>query len=208
MKLIRTLFVAAVASTLAISAQAAKPEPQSTGTVDVKTGQTAIRLDSTFAGALQAGEIAVAKIIPGKVVTGKGELRFPITGGAIDLETLNTEISHSGGVNFSKGEVSVSIVDLVISIPAEGSEASAVVTGIVVVDGSSLGRVELFGIDATLTAPLEVPNNKKIVVKDVDLTLTQTGADALNAAFEVDVFTSSTVVGSATVSATVVKGSL
>lgn len=208
MKLIRTLFVAAIASSLAISAQAAKPEPQTSGTVDVKTGQTAIRLDSTFDGALQAGGIAVAKIIPGKVVTGKGELRFPITGGAIDLVTLNTEISHSGGVNFSKDDVSVSLVDLVISIPATGSEAGAVVSGIVVVNGSSLGRVDLFGLDATLTAPLEVPNNKKIVVKDVDLTLTQAGADALNAAFEVDVFTSTTVVGSATVSATVVKGSL
>lgn len=208
MKLIRTLFAAAIASTLAISAQAAKPEPQASGTVDVKTGQTAIQLNSTFSGALEVSEVAVAKIIPGKVVSPKGELRFPVTGGAIDLATLTSEIIHSGGVNFSKGDVSVSAVDLIIRIPATGSEASSAVSAIVVVNGTSLGRVDLFGIDAVLTAPLEVPNNKKIVLKDVDLTLTQTGADALNAAFGVDVFNTTSVVGTATVSATVVKGSL
>ena len=208
MKLLRTLFAAAIASTLAISAQAAKSEPQTTGTVDVKTGQTAIRLDSAFSGALQVSEVVASKIIPGKVVTGKNELRFPVTGGAIDLVTLTSEIIHSGGVNFSKGEVSVSALDLIISIPTAGSESPAVVSAIVVVNGNSLGRVDLFSIEATLTAPLEVPNNKKIVVKDVDLTLTQAGADALNSAFELNVFTTSTVVGTATVSATVVKGSL
>ena len=208
MKLIRSLFaVAAVAASLTLSVHAAPPAPE-TGTVDVKTGQTAIKLDQVFTTALTAGEIAVAKISPGKTVLPKGELRFPIAGGAIDLATLVSEVIHSGGVNFSKGDVSVSVVDLIVSIP--GGEVTPGISAVVVVNGQSLGRVALFDIEATLTAPLELPKNKKIVVKDVSVTLTEAGATALNEAFgfEVPVFTSETVVGTATISATVEKNLL
>jgi hypothetical protein len=209
MKLSPTLLtLAAVTTSLTLSAQAA--EPQTTGTVDVKTGQTALAIDNTFLAALDASDVAFTKVTPGKVVLPKGELRFPIVGGTIDLAKLTSEVVHSGGVNFAKESTSVTVMDLILVLPTTGAVTTPVLTGVVVVNGESLGRVELFDVVTTLTAPISVPGNKKIVIKDADVNLTQDGADALNAAFSpvVPVFTTDTVVGKVSVSATVVKGSL
>src|SRR5687768_10468035 len=96
------LTVADVIGSLTLSMHAAPPAPVNSGTVDVKNGQTALAIDSTFLAALDAADVAVEKITPGKIVLPKGELRFPIVGGTIDLAKLTSELVHSGGVNFSK----------------------------------------------------------------------------------------------------------
>lgn len=208
MKLTHSLLTVAVVGSLSLSTHAAPPV--STGTVDVKSGQTALAIDSTFFASLEAAGVSVAKITPGKVVLPKGELRFPIVAGTIDLAKLTSEVVHSGGVNFSTESTSVSVMDLVLNVPTTGASATTVLTGVVVVNGESLGRVELFDVVTDLTAPLEVQGNKKLDLKNIEVNLTQAGADALNAAFspEVDVFTTDTVVGEVSLSVTVVKGSL
>ncbi len=209
MKPLRTILtITAIVSTLNLSTHAAPPAPQNSGTVDVKTGQTSISISSNFLTGLQVAQVEIAKVIPGKVILSKGELRFPIAGGAIDLTTLRSEVIHSGGVNFSSETDSVTAQDFILTIPPVGSSEAPVISAIVVVNGLSGGRFPLFNVDLALTAPLVLPKNKKIVVEDADLTLTLEGVVALNTAFGVSIFNSATVVGSATVSATVVKGSL
>ena len=214
MKLIPSVLSTCVAATLALSltVSAAPPAPRNTGTVDVRTGSTSVKLSDDFKALLTAGEIKVVKVIPGKVVPGKGVLSFPISGGAVDLATVESEVTHSGGIALVKGATKVSITDLVISTPdAEDTTTLPTLSALVVVNGALQGRVNLFSLDLSAAGPakpLTLPKNGKVVLKDVALKLSAEGAEALNTAFATVDFTADSVVGTALVNAITVRGSL
>lgn len=214
MKLISSVLSTCVAATLALSVtvSAAPPAPRNTGTVDVKTGATSLTLSQEFKTALTGAEIKLQKVIPGRIVSGRGLLNFPISGGAVDLATTEGEVTHTGGVAFVKGEAKISVTDLVISTPEATDDTTLpTLSALVVINGAFQGRVNLCSLDissAGLTAPLTLPKNGKVVLKNVSLKLTVDGANALNTAFTTDAFTADTVIGTATVNAITVKGSL
>ncbi len=204
MKILRLLvasFVALAASHLQVLAN---PHDQvTTGTMDIKTGTSSLTLDSQFASALDAAQFAFKKIIPGRMKSHKGELNFPISGGAFDLTDLHGEIIHSGGFTLVGGLNEVSISDIIITTPASTDTITLpTLSGLVTVNGVFQGRINLFTLTLPgITAPLMLPHNKKIVLKDISLKLTADGATALNNAFSTTSFTSDTVAGTVSVNA-------
>jgi len=204
---------------------AKKPEPVTGGTVDIKTGMTSVVLDETFKTALGDLATETKKIIPGQFVKGHQTYRFPIRGGAFDLETLQGEIIHSGGVKICTETVKVSLTDFIMTLVAPVEEAGepAVdpVTGLplpvepppvptlsalVTVDGHLLGRIALFALEVgDLAKPHSLPPNKKLTLENVGLTLTAEGAETLNTAFGVTTFVEGDAAGSASVRATTAK---
>jgi hypothetical protein len=160
----------------------------------LKTGATVVTPSEGFTNALGSLGVAVQPL------KGK-QLRFPIIAGAADLATARAEIAHSNGLALSAGETRVELSNFVID-----TTASPVLTGLVVANGSVVGRVPLFkvGLPAGLELPL-APAKGKLVLAGTTLTLTADAAAALNAAFGVTAFAEDFLIGSATVTANGVR---
>jgi hypothetical protein len=171
-------------------------------TADIKFGTTVITFSDTVATGLDTAEVVFKKAQPARINPGKGTLTFVASGGAIDLVNAKTEIINSGGVILTKGEATVTILDPIVELSEVGAETPvAKISAIVVVNGASQGRKDLFNIGGTvLTAPVTVPHNRKITAKDLNVTLTSEAATALNAALGITVFTSDTAAGTVDIS--------
>jgi hypothetical protein len=163
-------------------------------TVPLKTGATVVTPSEAFTGALTTLGVAVQPL------QGK-QLRFPIIAGAADLATARAEIVHSNGIALSAGETRVELSNFVID-----TTATPVLTGLVVANGSVVGRVPLFkvGLPAGIELPL-APAKGKLVLAGTTLTLTADAAAALNGAFGVSAFVEDFPIGSATVTANGVR---
>ena len=214
---------AALLLTTALPEAAAKPPTQQLTTVDVKNGKTSLVLDETFAGALTEAGAAAAKIIPGQFVKGQATYRFPITGGAFDLQTLQGEFIHSGGILVTTDAITVSLTDFIVTHVAPAEEPTEPVeepiepapvsnlSALVTVNGTLVGRIALFQIDSTaagLAKPHALAKNKKVPLNNLALTLTAEGAEALNSAFDLTAFTEGDAVGSVSVLLTSAKDGL
>src|SRR5579871_4144706 len=68
-------------------------------------GQTTVKLSSTLTTALADLNVHVGTVAPTEIEEGAAE--FPITGGAIDLDTAAGNILHSGGLTLTAGETKV-----------------------------------------------------------------------------------------------------
>ena len=203
MKIRIFLTLIGVAVALNLPSEANPHTPITSGTLNVKTGSTSISLDPQFASALTTSEFSFEKVIPGRIKHGKGELNFPIVGGAFDLADLHSEIMSTGGFSLTQGTATVAISDLVVTTPA-ATDTSTIPTlsALITVNGVFQGRVDLFSIDLTgITAPYTLPPNKKVVLRDLPLKLTADGATALNTAFATTSFTADTTAGTVTVNA-------
>ncbi len=188
----------------ALPLRAANPHiPVSSGTVDVKTGNTALTLDQQFVTTLNTAAISLKKVIPGKIKPGKGELNFPVSGGAFDLADTKSEIVHGGGITFVANGVTVAISELILTSPASTDTTTTPgISALITVNGALSGRVDLMAVDfSSITAPFTLPRNKTVVLSNLPLKLTADGATALNTAFSTTVFTPDMVVGTATVKA-------
>jgi hypothetical protein len=185
-------------------------------TADIKTGTTVITLNDAVATGLDTADVIFKKAQPARINPGKGALTFVASGGAIDLGNARTEIIHSGGITLAKEIVppliapsapkapteykTATILDPIIELSESGAvDPVAKITAIVVVNGVSQGRVDVFNIEGTVFSgvPVIVPKNKKVTALDLSLTLTTEAATALNAALGVDVFSDATEVGTA-----------
>lgn len=223
-----TLLAAAVAAFIGTAAapNAAADHHRSstpvTGTVDIKAGITTVTLSDSFKAALTTAGVDTRKIVPGLFVKGSHSFRFPLRGGAFDLDTLQAEFIHAGGITMKSATVTVRLSDFLITSPAPdpapdpGTSFSATssellpvaasplaeLSALVVVNGDLVGRVALFAVDASatgLTAPLTLGKHKKLSVPNLGLFLTAEGADALNAAFGVTSFVAGDAAGTASV---------
>jgi hypothetical protein len=161
----------------------------------IESGQTAVTLSSGFVAAATSLGVGLATVIPGQLFA--GVVSFPVTGGALDLATARGEIYHSGGLELTAGTTRVQLLNFTID-----TTAAAKLTGLVVANGSVVGRVHLFNLllPAAVVPPL-VPDNQLLTIPNVRVTLSADAAAALNALFNVTAFTPGFEIGTARVSA-------
>lgn len=158
-------------------------------------GDTSVALSSDFVGAIGALKLDV-KAYRGSWLR-NGRARFGITDGDIDLANAKAEIIHSGGLRIVAGKTTVELRDFIIDTMG----AKPVLTGKVVLNDDLIGRVPLFDLTLpALTLPLDVHPYTHFQIPGVKLTLSETAAGALNAAFGVSAFTAGFNIGTATVS--------
>lgn len=161
-------------------------------------GATAVQLSQEFVGAL--GNLQVSPGAVGRGALNKGIAVFPISGGAIDLGTVKTEVIHQGGLSLSAGGTVVKLTDFLITNLGD----QPVLTGLVTANGNLVGRVPLFALALPAVSPPLQPIGGKVVdLKGVGATLTAEAAGALNQAFNVQAFTAGLKIGTARVNALV-----
>lgn len=190
----RTLFPSLLVTTALVSFGIVATAQQ---THTIYDGRTSVKLSSPFTGALADLDVAVGTIFPTELED--GSVDFPVTGGAIDLDTAAANILHSGGLTLKAGDTQVRLQSFIIDTTGK----VPVITGIVVVDNALVGRITLF--DLTLpsgfTLPLHLDNHHKLSLSGVGVWLDPGAAAALNSVFHVSAFKGGLSVGTATVRA-------
>lgn len=166
-----------------------------TASAEQPSGATTVAFSTALVEALDSLGVQVEGF--GGTAIEDGAAAFQITGGAADLEDTQVEISHAGGLTFSAGDTAVTLSDFVVSNLVGGTA----LTGLVTVNGDLVARVPLFnleigGVEATSTDDLT-----NLDLTDVNVTLTDIAAGALNDAFGVDAFQGGFSIGTATVDA-------
>ena len=183
------LIKAAALAALFTSAAWAGPTAQLVG------GSTTVTLDASFLGALVATDIAPAPISPGELDGEAGTIRYPIPIGALDVETLEGEIMHTGGLTLTQGDTQVALQNFIIDT------TNGILTGVISLNGDIVDgtRFPLFDVDLG-RADLTLFSNGFIRVLDVNADLTAEAAALLNEVFGLgDALTDDTVVGWAAV---------
>ena len=135
MKAILRIFLMS-AGLLALAAQGAP-------TVQIKGGHTSIGVSEDFL--LQLDGCDVTRVKPGVVKPGVERMRFPVSGGALDLEYLEGEVDHRGGINIDCAAIvgQVTIENLRIdAIQDEEDEIRPMITALVSIDDSVIGRID------------------------------------------------------------------
>ncbi len=166
-------------------------------TETTRAGATTVTLAPAFLAALSSLEVAPSAIAPGRlVVNAKGALAsFRITTGAVDIGSLNAEISHEGGLALTAGTTRVELSSFAIEL--DGQEN--ILTGLAVVNDSLAGRIPLFNLNLGIA---QIGGNGNVLkVDDVAVTLNKVAAETLNKIFGVNAFTENFAIGTADVRA-------
>ncbi len=170
-------------------------------TADFVGGSTKVTLSSEFVNALVS-----LKVTPGVVSKGKlrrGIASFPITSGAGDLGTIKLEVNHQGGLSLTGGSTIVELTDF--SITNLGDKP--ILTGLVKANDSLVGRIPLFNLalsgNPTVRPIVGNHSNQltQVELKNVNVTLSQEAANALNSVFNVTAFQAGLNIGTAAVTA-------
>jgi hypothetical protein len=153
---------------------------QKTQTVDA--GLTSVKLSSTFTGALESLGVTAGTVAPTRICDGTAT--FPITGGAIDLDSTAGNIVHSGGLTLEAGGTEARLESFIIDTTST-TPGAPVLTGLVIVNKKLVGRLPLFNIvlPPGFSLPLQAEGGFLLQLKGVDLTLTSTAAGALNSVY-------------------------
>lgn len=148
-------------------------------TKTIAFGRTSVSLSSGFVSALQSLGLTPGVVQPSELEEGK--VTFPVTGGALDLQTARGEISHSGGLTLTAGSTEVRLQSFTI----DTTGSSPILTGLVVVNNKLVGRLPLFNLQLPtgLTLPLKPSGEGVLRLKGVGVTLTAPAAAALNGVF-------------------------
>jgi len=190
MRLTSRLSLAApvVALAMMVSANAFAQETET-----IEGGRTTVALASGFVSALGSLGVTPGTVSPTKLHN--GTVNFPVTGGAIDLDTAASQILHSGGLTLTAGQTKVTLQSFIID-----TTSAPAVTGLVSVDGKLLGRMPLFdlALPIGITLPLKAYDGQ-IILKGVGVTLDSTAAGALNSVFHVSAFHGGFGIGTAKV---------
>ena len=178
-------------------------------TASFATGSTTLTPAPAFATALTSLNVNLAPL--------KGKLlKFTVNGGRADLANARAEISHTGGITLKRAAVAANptATPPVLASPAVTTELSnfiidttstPILTGLVVVNGSVVGRLPLFKVTLpVLTLPLAATQGKLTIAGNT-LTLTAGAATALNGAFGISAFAENAAIGTANVALTGVK---
>ena len=169
---------------------------QAQKTDTVEAGRTTVTLADRFVSALKSLDVTPGTVSPTELKDGR--VNFPITGGAIDLDTGRGQLLHSGGLTLRAGKTEVKLQSFII----DSTGGEPVITGLVVEDGKLVGRAPLFKIyyPDGLSLPLK-PDHGVLKGDNLGLSLTSTAASALNAAFHVTALSAGFDVGTADVEA-------
>jgi len=185
-KLLFAVAALVLALTLAVPAEAAP-------TVQLFYGKTKVQLSEDFVEGLTALNLAPGVIKPAYLKLKWGQVRFPISGGGIDLATARGDVFHTGGLSLTnEGGTTVGLSNFIID-----TTDAPVLTGLVTVDGDLVDRIPLFNLE--LTAPPEVKWARILKIRSVGVTLTEEAADALNGVFGISAFYEGFPIGVATV---------
>ena len=120
---------------------------------------------------------------------------FPITGGRVNLSALTGAIDHSGGINFVNTNNGKSLLLTNFRIKL----ASATLTA--EVNGNPAARVAILDLD--FSRAKIISEGRHVRVKNVDASLTEAAAGALNASLGVTFFSAGIDLGTAQVFARV-----
>ncbi len=174
MQVIRHLVASAAVGVLLIAAPLASPAAPTDTTFG---GETVVALAGSFLSALSSLGVAPGAIGPARIEAYKGTTyaAFPITTGQIDLGTVQGEIDHSGGLSLTAGSTVVELTAFAIDLY---SGAKPVLTGLVTVNGSFVGRIPLF--DLSLASATIDDKKYYLAVDEVELTLDPVAAGALS----------------------------
>ncbi len=166
--LLRTLSVAAAMTAVAVTLPA-----QTTTTI--VSGHTTIA-GSTFLQYVASFGVTVTDLAGNPAQT--NPVTFPVTEGALDLETGAGEIANAGGYQFRGNGNSVRVQDFVLD---STTPANPVVTALFIVNNKLIGRGPLFQVrvPAGVSLPLK-PQGTVEQINGLSLTLTQAAATALN----------------------------
>jgi hypothetical protein len=177
----------AVAVAMATANVMAKP------TASIGTGATTVAADAGFLAAAKSLNVTVAPI------TGK-KLMFKIVAGNIDLANAKSEILHNGGLVLKSATTTVELRNFII----DTTGAAPVLTGLVVANEGTVGRIPLFDLvlPTGITLPLKAKGPmKSLTLAGVSMKLTSGAATALNGAFSVTAFKAGLPIGTAKVEA-------
>lgn len=163
---------------------AVESRPSPVAQIQSLTGvQTAVMLDAQFLQALSGLNLVPAAV--GDAVIRNGSASFPITGGELtyfDPDSgvrpfVRGGINHEGsGLRLTGKGKQVELTDFVVD-PDE-----SLLSGMVTVDGKLFSRrAPLFFLDGTTLQPLRINEQQgTAVLAGTTVSLTKTGADALN----------------------------
>jgi hypothetical protein len=185
----KSLVVAVVCSFAVASA------PQAAPTLSLGHGDTSVKLDPVFVGALQSLSVTPSAIGASRIKDGVAF--FPVIDGDFDFGTAKGEISHRGGLVLKAADTFVELADFII----DTSGPIPILTGKVIVNDNFVARIPLFDLALpALTLPLAAPRGwGRLTVPGVKVTLNAGAATALNGAFSVTAFTGGIPIGEATV---------
>lgn len=185
------LSIAAPIVALAMLVSANNAFAQKTETIE--GGRTTVALASSFVSALGGLDVTPGTVGPTRLHN--GTVNFPVTGGAIDLDTAAGQILHSGGLTLTAGQTHVTLQSFIID-----TTGVPVITGLVSVDGKLLGRLRLFdlALPSGITLPLK-SHDSLLILKGVGVTLDSTAASVLNSIFHVSAFEGGLGIGAANV---------
>jgi hypothetical protein len=148
-------------------------------TKTVEAGLTSVKLSATFTSALESLAVTPGTVAPTRLRDGVAT--FPISGGAIDLDTAAGNILHVGGLTLTDGSTEVRLQSFIIDTTA----TPPVLTGIVIANNTLVGRLPLFQLTlpSGFTVPLKPKDGFILQLQGVALTLTSQAATALNGVF-------------------------
>ena len=175
---------------VALSPTAAQSAERHNGNTSALSGKTWLKVDKDTAAALSEAGVKVEAVGAAEGPTAERPyFAFPIVGGKVDKDPLGGKIVHSGGLSFSAGSEEVVVKRFVIDLDRGILTAKVAGTG---------QRIDLL----RLGAPEDVKvGSERIVLKGVDAKLTSQAAEALNEAFDTDLFAGGLLIGEATVNA-------
>lgn len=188
---LKSLFpsVLALAATMIASTSAVSQQ-----THTLFSGRTSVKLSSTFTGALADLGVTPGRVFPTEIEDGVAT--FPVTGGAIDLDTASGNIVHSGGLTLKAGDTQVRLQSFII----DTTTGKPMITGLVVVNNKMIGRLPLFDLSLPpgFSLPLQLDEHR-LALKGIGVTLDAQAAGALNAVFKVSAFKAGFPIGTAKV---------
>ena len=162
-------------------------------TVNTLGGDIRVQLSGDLVGALTSLGVSVQATYPARL---RGaHATFPIPGGELDLGSLKGEVDHAGGLTLKAGSTQVNLSSYTI----DTTGTTPVLTGLVKLNDSVLGRLPLFDI-TLVSAPVVRGLHSRagsVYLDNVQLTLNAEAAEALNAVFNVDAFQEGLPVGTA-----------
>ncbi|MEQ8834660.1 MAG: hypothetical protein RIB67_09485 [Miltoncostaeaceae bacterium] len=161
------------AGALALGLVASPAAGESTTTVELSGGSTALHLDLRTARVLGSAGIDVRPVGPARAAGAR--VTFPVTGGTIDPSNAAGTVTHSGGLAFSAGPTTVRATDFTVSTTGPRPVLTARV-------GSA--RVPLVNLDLDDAVVIRRgPGNVQTWVVRVESTLHPVAARALSQAF-------------------------
>jgi hypothetical protein len=174
---------------LALSATTAQSAEEHDGkTIPLSGGKTLLKIDKDTAAALSDAGVEVEATGAAEGPTAKRPyFTFPIVGGKVDKNPPSGRIVHSGGLSFSADSNSVVVKRFVIELDR------AVLTAKVAGTDQRIALLRLGTPDGVKVG------DGRIVLKGVNVRLTNEAAEALNEALDTDLFAGGLLIGEATV---------